>query len=39
MNDLLIHNVEENPETVAKFKNACYGTLDIMKKRLGEIGK
>ena len=30
---------EENPETAAKFKNACYGALDIMKKRLDEIGK
>ena len=29
---------EENPETAAKFKNACYGALDIMKKRLDEIG-
>ena len=30
---------EENPETAAKFKNACYGALDIMKKYLDEIGK
>ena len=30
---------EETPETAAKFKNACYGALDIMKKRLDEIGK
>lgn len=30
---------EGNPETAAKFKNACYGALDIMKKRLDEIGK
>ena len=30
---------EEKPETAAKFKNACYGALDIMKKRLDEIGK
>ena len=30
---------EGNPETAAKFKKACYGALDIMKKRLDEIGK
>ena len=30
---------EENSETAAKFKNACYGALDIMKKRLDEIGQ
>ena len=30
---------EENPETAAKFKNACYGALDIMKKRLDGIGQ
>lgn len=28
---------EENPETAAKFKKACYGALDIMKKRLDDI--
>lgn len=29
---------EENPETAAKFKKACYGALDIMKNNLDKIG-
>ena len=28
---------EESPDTAAKFKNACYGALDIMKKSLDGI--
>lgn len=34
----LKRQAEENPETAAKFKKACYSALDIMKNNLDKIG-